>query len=251
MSKRMKRLFLVYFSLCVGLGFALPAEAGLGKLWPFASKKHIKKQVDPLTGRVSELEEIGKRQDAEIKAMDERAQTGIRMAMNKTDEADTKAMEADRKAVGAQEMAKLADSNVGEVENRLQSRLEGIENYQFVRVVAVNFKLNQSTLDPSYEAALDGLASELKDSKGYLLEIVGFADPSGSAKLNIELSRQRASSVVRYLAERHEIPLFRMRTLGMGDANRVENQDGRVNKKDSRRVEVRLLRNDSTEVASK
>jgi hypothetical protein len=35
-------------SFAMSVGFIRPAEAGL---WPFASKKHIKQQIDPLTGR--------------------------------------------------------------------------------------------------------------------------------------------------------------------------------------------------------
>src|SRR6266446_4705934 len=69
----------------MGTGFIRPVEAGL---WPFASKKHIKQQVDPLTGRVGELEEINRQQEAKIKDTDEKAQAGIRLAMNTTEEAD-------------------------------------------------------------------------------------------------------------------------------------------------------------------
>jgi OOP family OmpA-OmpF porin len=81
--------------------------------------------------------------------------------------------------------------------------------------------------------------------------VEGYADPSGSLQVNLELSRQRASSVVRYLSERHEIPLFRMRTMGMGQANAVQDENGKVSGTNSRRVEIRLLKNDTTVVASK
>src|SRR5437773_1298873 len=184
-----------------------PAEAGVGKLWPFASKKHIKKQKDPLTGRVSELEEVNKQQAASIKDLDERAQAGIRLATSKTEEADAKAIGADKKATEAQVAAKLANSNADAVENRLESRLKNIENYRVAKTLQVNFKLNQSSLDQTSRAALDGLAGEMKDSKGYLLEVEGFADPSGSPELNLELSRLRANSVVRYLSGKHAVPL--------------------------------------------
>lgn len=232
----------------MGTGFIRPVEAGL---WPFASKKHIKKQVDPLTGRVSELEEINRQQESRIKDVDERAQTGIRLAMSKTEEADTKAQLADQKANEANKSALQANSNAKDVENRLQSRLGNIDNYQVAKTMQVNFKFNQAKLDEQSQSTLDELASDLKDSKGYLLEVEGYADPSGSPQVNLELSRQRAASVVRYLSEKHEVPLFRMRTMGMGQAKPIENENGRVSSKNSRRVEIRLLRNDTTVVASK
>lgn len=78
----------------------------------------------------------------------------------------------------------------------------------------------------------------------------GFADPRGSQQANLELSRQRAGAVVRYLSEKHEVPLFRMRTLGMGAANTVKDANGRLSNEKSRRVEIHVLRNDATEVAS-
>jgi outer membrane protein OmpA-like peptidoglycan-associated protein len=232
----------------MGTGFTKPVEAGL---WPFASKKHIKKQIDPLTGRVSELEEINRQQEARIKDVDERAQKGIRSAMSKTEEADAKAQLADQKATEANRSALQANSNAKDAETRLQGRLSNLDNYQVAKTMQVNFKLNQVKLDEQSQSTLDELASELRDSKGYLLEVEGYADPSGSAQVNLELSRQRACSVVRYLSEKHEVPLFRMRTMGMGQAKPVEDENGKVSSKNSRRVEVRLLRTDTMVVASK
>jgi OOP family OmpA-OmpF porin len=231
----------------MSVGFIRPAEAGL---WPFASKKHIKQQIDPLTGRVGELEEINRQQEVKIKDTDERAQAGIRLAMNKAEEADAKAQVADQKAGEAQKSALQANSNAKDVETRLQSRLGNLDNYQVAKTMQVNFRLNKVNLDEKSQAALDELASELKDSKGYVLEVEGYADPSGSPQVNLELSRERANSVVRYLSEKHEVPLFRMRTMGMGQVKATEDENGQVNSKNSRRVEIRLLRNDMTVVAS-
>jgi outer membrane protein OmpA-like peptidoglycan-associated protein len=41
-----------------------------------------------------------------------------------------------------------------------------------------------------------------------------------------------------------------MRTLGMGTANAVKDEQGKLSNTKSRRVEIHVLRNDSTEVAS-
>ena len=105
-------------------------------------------------------------------------------------------------------------------------------------------------MDAAGREQLDALATDINGSKGYVLEVQGFADPRGSQQANLELSRQRASAVVRYLSEKHEVPLFRMRTLGMGTANAVKDENGRLSNEKSRRVEIHVLRNDSTEVAS-
>jgi len=231
----------------IGLSAVQPTQMGA---WPFATKKSVKKQIDPLTGRLNELEEIGKQQAISIKDLDERTQAGINNAMNTVQSADAKAVVADQKATSASESADMAMKSVGDTETRLNGRLNNIEDFRSVKVFNVDFKLNRSQLDATSALSLDELAQQLKDSKGYVLEIEGFADPSGPAEYNLELSKNRASSVVRYLAEKHQIPLYRMRTIGMGESKYTD-ENGNYSAKKSRRVEVRLLRNDSTkEVAS-
>ena len=231
----------------IGLSSIQPAQLWA---WPFVTKKQVKKQVDPLTGRLNELEEIGKEQAISIKNLDERTQAGINNAMNTVQIADAKASVADQKATSASESANLAMKSAGDAETRLNGRLSNIEDFRSVKVLNVDFKLNRSQLDAASTASLDEFAQQLKDSKGYVLEIQGFADPSGTAEYNLELSKNRASNVVRYLAEKHQIQLFRMRTIGMGES-KYKDEDGKYSAKKSRRVEVRLLRNDSTnEVAS-
>jgi len=225
-------------------------EAGMGKLWPFASKKHIKQQVDPVSGRVSELEEISKKHGAQIKEIDERTQSALRTTMSQVEASDAKAIAAGQKANEAGVAADKAFASVGDVEKRLGSRLENVENYRLVRTVQVGFKPSQTEMDAAAKEQLDTLAAEIRGSKGYVLEVQGFADPRGSQQANLELSRQRAGAVVRYLSEKHEVPLFRMRTLGMGAANAVKDENGRLSNEKSRRVEIHVLRNDSTQVAS-
>jgi outer membrane protein OmpA-like peptidoglycan-associated protein len=233
------------------LMMASTMEAGMSKLWPFASKKHIKKQIDPVSGRVSELEEISRQHGAQIKEIDERTQAALRTTMTQVEAADAKATGAGQKANEAGLAANKAFASVGDVERRLGSRLENVENYRLVRTVQVGFKPSQTAMDAAAREQLDTLAAEIQGSKGYVLEVQGFADPRGSQQTNLELSRQRAGAVVRYLAEKHEVPLFRMRTLGMGEVNAVKDESGRLNNDKSRRVEIHVLRNDATEVASK
>ena len=225
-------------------------EAGMGKLWPFASKKHIKQQVDPVSGRVSELEEISRKHGTQIKEIDERTQSALKTTMSQVEASDAKAIAAGQKANEAGVAADKAFASVGDVEKRLGSRLENVENYRLVRTVQVGFKPSQTEMDAAAREQMDALAAEIRGSKGYVLEVQGFADPRGSQQANLELSRQRAGAVVRYLSEKHEVPLFRMRTLGMGAANAVKDENGRLSNEKSRRVEIHVLRNDSTQVAS-
>jgi outer membrane protein OmpA-like peptidoglycan-associated protein len=66
---------------------------------------------------------------------------------------------------------------------------------------------------------------------------MGFADSSGSASANLELSRSRASAVNRYLAERG---LTNVTSTGFGDALPVATNDTPEGREQNRRVEVWL-----------
>src|SRR4029453_6928931 len=146
-------------------------EAGMGKLWPFASKKHIKQQVDPVSGRVSELEEISKKHGAQIKEIDEQTQSELRTNMGQGEAADGKGIAAGQKANEGGVAADKAFASVGDVEKRLGSRLENVENYRLVRTVQVGFKPSRTEMDAVAREQLDVLAAEISGSKGYVLEV--------------------------------------------------------------------------------
>jgi OOP family OmpA-OmpF porin len=67
--------------------------------------------------------------------------------------------------------------------------------------------------------------------------LVGFADSSGVAPANLELSRSRASAVSRYLVERG---LMNVTPIGFGDALPVATNDTLEGRAQNRRVEVWL-----------
>jgi hypothetical protein len=67
---------------------------------------------------------------------------------------------------------------------------------------------------------------------------------SGHGQTAIAASQKMADSVVRYLVLNHEIPVYRIYVLGMGD---TPIEDGSKTKRISGgRVEVSLLKNDLT-----
>lgn len=237
--------------LCLGLGFATPADAGLGRLYPFATKKHIKNQIDPLTGRISEMEEVNREQAARIKEIDERTQAEIAKANSQVGEADSKAQLAAKRADEAGETAQQAQTQIASVKSDVENRFNELDNFQTVKTVRVSFKRDQTLLDAEDRTALDELAGELKDHKGYVLEIEGYTDTKGSPEYNLDLSRKRADTVVRYLVSQHQVPLFRMRTAGMGQIKAERDENGKSIPGSSRKVEIRLLSNNSMQVASK
>jgi OOP family OmpA-OmpF porin len=105
----------------------------------------------------------------------------------------------------------------------------------------VHFKFNKYDLTPEAKESLDQLASQIKDRDNFILEIQGFADWIGSDAYNNQLTEKRADSVRRYLAEQHNIPLFRMHLLGFGELRPVADNKTRAGRAENRRVEIRLL----------
>ena len=92
--------------------------------------------------------------------------------------------------------------------------------------------------------ALDNAVGQLQNTRDYILEIQGFTDSTGSATKNLELSRKRADSVVRYLTSKHNIPLRRISMLGLGEDDPSADNSTREGRKQARRVEIRVFSRD-------
>jgi len=99
-------------------------------------------------------------------------------------------------------------------------------------------------LSADSKTKLDELATKALNSKGYVLEVSGFTDTTGSVARNRALSQRRADNVIRYLVENHRIPLRRIVTpYGYGESNPVAENNSRTGRAENRRVEVKLLVN--------
>src|SRR5688572_28724892 len=123
-------------------------------------------------------------------------------------------------------------------------RISQIDNYEARQNVAVNFKVNSAVLSDEAKAALDEIANQAKNERGYLIQLTGFASAEGSEARNRALSERRAEAVRRYLAENHDIPLHRMiNPFGYGELKPVADNTTRDGRKQNRRVEVAILVN--------
>ena len=94
--------------------------------------------------------------------------------------------------------------------------------------------------------ALDGMTTNLKDQKGYIIEIQGFSASRGQA--GIQSSQALANSVVRYLVEKNEIPVYRVFVMGMGNARIAASEDDKP--AHGNRVQVSLLKNSVDQLVS-
>lgn len=225
--------------ITVCLGMAVLLETGC------ATKKYVKQNVDPLGGRVDELSELSKKNEAAVKDVDGRAQSGIQSVQAKANEVDQKAVTAGQKAEQATEMAKNNEDHLSKVETSFNEKIASIDSYRPAGDTSIQFKFDRADLTDESKAKLDELAAQLKDSKNYVLEIRGFTDRTGDEKYNLGLSGRRSECVIRYLAQQHQIPLFRMFVLGLGEGGDVQDNKTREGRAANRRVDVVLMRSGS------
>jgi outer membrane protein OmpA-like peptidoglycan-associated protein len=219
-------------------------EGFWGKINPFARKKYVQRQTAPIRDRVNELDELTSSNTKMIKDTDARAQQGIQLASTKANEADQHAIDAGNKAQMAQQTATQANTRLSTVEQVVGN----IDQYKAATQTEIRFRPGQSALSQNAKSALDDIATPLKNQRGYIIEVQGFS--SGHGQAAIATSQKMADSVVRYLVLNHDIPVYRIYVVGMGNAP-VPTADEQGKKHTSGgRVEISLLKNDLEQLAS-
>jgi outer membrane protein OmpA-like peptidoglycan-associated protein len=212
-------------------------EGFWGHLNPFARKKYVHRQLQPVRDRVNELDELTAANSKNIKDVDSRASEGIRLASNKASEADQHAVDAGNRAQQANQLAQQTTTRLQTVEQTVTS----LDQYQSISDTEIRFRPGQNTLSARAKQALDQLAEPLKTQRGYIVEVQGFSSGKGPAA--VENSQNMAAAVVRYLVINHDIPVYRIYTMGMGNAV-VKTSDGTPAKRiRGGRVEIKLLHN--------
>ena len=216
-----------------------------GKVNPFARKKYVQKQTQPIRDRINELDELTSANSKMIKDVDGRAQQGIQMASAKANEADQHAMDAQSKANTAQQTATQANTRLTTVEGVVSN----IDQYKATNQTEIRFRPGQTVLSKNAKSALDDLATPLKGQRGYIVEVQGFS--SGHGQEAIATSRKMADAVVRYLVENHDVPVYRIYVLGMGNAPMpTTGSEEKPKRTSGGRVEVSLMKNDLEQLAS-
>ena len=219
-----------------------------GKVNPFARKKYVQRQTQPIRDRINELDELTAANSKMIKDVDSRAQQGIQQASAKANEADQHAIDAGNKATAAQTTATQANNRLTTVEGVVSN----IDQYKATNQTEIRFRPGQTVLSKNAKGALDDLATPLKGQRGYIVEVQGFS--SGKGQEAIATSRKMADAVVRYLVENHEIPVYRIYVLGMGNAPAptaaTDEQGAKPKRMSGGRVEVSLMKNDLEQLAS-
>ncbi|HTS37691.1 MAG TPA: OmpA family protein [Candidatus Solibacter sp.] len=223
---------------------APPSREGFwGRINPFARKNYVKRQTEPIRDRVNELDELTSANSKQIKDTDQRAQAGIKLASDKATEADQHAIDAGNKATAAQQSAQQVTTRVQTVETVVSN----IDQYKASNQTEIRFRPGQTVLSKNAKDALDTMAGSVKGQRGYIIEVQGFS--SGKGQTAITNSQKMAESVVRYLVLNHEIPVYRIYLVGMGNTP-TPSDDPKAKRTSGGRVEISLLKNDLEQLSS-
>ena len=204
-----------------------------------ASKKYVRQQTTPLINKTNELDDLTAKNSNDIKDVDARAQAGIQQVQAKAAEVDQKAMAAASQADQAQT---LANSAVNRVDS-LQNTVANLDNYRVVTETSVHFGFDKDNLTKKAKEALDQLAADVPNTKGFLVTVEGGTDSVGGADYNYALSQRRADAVIQYLVAQHSVPAHKIYLIGLGKDKPVESNKNSKGRAMNRRVDVRLMTN--------
>ncbi|MFY9224868.1 MAG: OmpA family protein, partial [Blastocatellia bacterium] len=186
----------------------------------------LKGQTDNLENQTNALDATTKKLQTDLSDLDERSMRGIEDAKE----------EATRQAAVAKKES-LAETA------KVDCRVNKLDNWQEQQIVTINFKLNQHTLTNESKAKLDVIVNEILGQNGYILEVKGFTDATGSVDANRKLSQLRAQSVFQYLVEK-DVPSYKINMVGVGEIKPISDNKTKSGRAENRRVEIRLLVNE-------
>lgn len=99
------------------------------------------------------------------------------------------------------------------------------------------FNVNSADIKPESYGTIKEIATVLKENESVRVKIIGHTDSDGDDKLNLDLSKRRAASVMSYLIKEFSINESRMETDGLGESKPIDKNTTPEGKANNRRVE--------------
>lgn len=216
-----------------------------------ATKKYVRNTTAPIQAKVDQVGEQTTQNgqqiqntQASVKENDEKATNGISAATEKANAADQHASTADQHASDAMNKASQADQEANQAMtgvNGLRSVVANLDDYKLQASATVPFKSNQYVLTAAAKSDLDKLAQDVQPDKRFFIAVEGYTDSTGTAEYNQALSRRRADAVVEYLVAKHDIPIYRIHMIGLGEEKPLDEAHNRAARAKNRRVEVKVF----------
>jgi len=199
-----------------------------------ATKGYVRKTVTPVEQKVDQVDQNSQKRDATQVADINKTNQVVDEDEKKLDATSEIAKTADSQSKGA--MAK-ANQNTKDL-NDLRNVVANIDDYKPANQAVVHFGVNKDTLTKDEKAKLDDVAMQIASLQRYFITVEGYTDQTGSPSYNDQLSRERANAVISYLVGQHNVPVYRIHMVGLGEQKLIDEGKGKKAREASRRVEI-------------
>jgi len=172
--------------------------------------------------------------------------TEQKVAANQQNIAENKqSIEVNKQGIGANQQniaANAASIDANAVAT--SKRFSELSEYDTKDQLDVRFASGSTTISAADQEAIKKLADNAVNLTGYIIQVRGFADSSGNAAMNQQLSMERAQNVIAFLLQNCNVPVRHIIAPGaMGEATPVASNETATGRAENRRVEVKVLLN--------
>jgi outer membrane protein OmpA-like peptidoglycan-associated protein len=202
-----------------------------------ATKNYVKQSIQPVDQKVDQVDKASQSRDSSQVADINKTNQVVDEDEKKLSATDEIAKTADGTAKGA--MAK-SNQNTKDL-NDLRNVVANIDDYKPGNQAVVHFAIAKDTLTKDEKAKLDEIAAQVTSQPRYFITVEGFTDQTGDKAFNDQLSRARANQVISYLVGSHDVPVYRIHMVGLGDQKLIDEGKGKDARKASRRVEITIF----------
>jgi len=135
------------------------------------------------------------------------------------------------------------EQNIKDVEEHT-NRFTALAEYDVKGEATVKFGVAGSKISQKDQERLKELAQTAKGLTGYIIEVTGYTDSTGSAAINTKLSERRARAVITLLIQQGGVPVRHIVAPGaMGEYGATAPNETKAGRAENRRVEVKILVN--------
>jgi OmpA-OmpF porin, OOP family len=135
------------------------------------------------------------------------------------------------------------DANINDIEENTK-RFTALSEYDVKGEATVKFNVGKSDISATDQETLKQLAQTATGLTGYIVEVTGYADATGSAAINTKLSEDRAKAVITFLMQQGNVPIRHIVAPGaMGEYGATATNETAAGRAENRRVEVKVLVN--------
>jgi OmpA-OmpF porin, OOP family len=151
------------------------------------------------------------------------------------------AIETNQQNIAAHEQK--IEKNIKDIEETT-NRFNALTDFDVKGEATVKFNVGSSAISSKDEEKLKKLAQTATGFTGYIVEVMGYADSTGSAAMNTKLSEDRAKAVITYLIQQGSVPIRHIVAPGaMGEYGAVAPNETKAGRAENRRVVVKVLVN--------